>query len=202
VPYRVGFDVGGTFTDFVLQGPTGELTSGKHLTTYPDPSEADIDVAAVHDCFAIAELIAYEELGFCEKGEAGPYVAAGRPDHGGEVFAQLRDEAGARQTADPPTPMKVRIAKPGLDGHDRGAKVVAHALRDAGLEVVYSGLKRTPAEMVHVGDPGGRGRGRSLRALEAHVLRARRVVEGLREDGAADIKVVVGGIIAPRDVAS
>ena len=45
--------------------------------------------------------------------------------------------------------MKVLIAKPGLDGHDRGAKVVAHALRDAGLEVVYSGLKRTPAEIVH-----------------------------------------------------
>ena len=45
-------------------------------------------------------------------------------------------------------PMKVLIAKPGLDGHDRGAKVVAHALRDAGVEVVYSGLKRTPEEIV------------------------------------------------------
>ena len=83
----------------------------------------DVDVAEVHDCFAIAELIAYEELGFCAKGEAGPFVAAGRSDYGGdlvvnprggligcghplgatgvaqaaEMFAQLRGEAGARQ---------------------------------------------------------------------------------------------------------
>jgi methylmalonyl-CoA mutase C-terminal domain/subunit len=97
--------------------------------------------------------------------------------------------------------MKVLIAKPGLDGHDRGAKVVAHALRDAGLEVVYSGLKRTPAEIVHAAieedvDVVG------LSVLSgAHVLLARRVVEGLRAEGAADIKVVIGGIIPPRDVA-
>jgi acetyl-CoA C-acetyltransferase len=83
----------------------------------------DVDLAEVHDCFAIAELIAYEELGFCAKGESGPFVAAGRSDYGGdlvvnprggligcghplgatgvaqaaEVFVQLRDEAGARQ---------------------------------------------------------------------------------------------------------
>ena len=83
----------------------------------------DVDLAEVHDCFAIAEMIAYEELGFCRKGEAGPFVAAGRSDYGGdvvvnprggligcghplgatgvaqaaEVFAQLRGEAGARQ---------------------------------------------------------------------------------------------------------
>ena len=87
---------------------------------------ADVDVAEVHDCFAIAEMIAYEELGFCAKGEAGPFAAAGRSDYGGdvvvnprggligcghplgatgvaqaaEVFAQLRDEAGARQVPD------------------------------------------------------------------------------------------------------
>jgi len=86
----------------------------------------DVDVAEVHDCFAIAELIAYEELGFCRKGEAGPFVAHGRSDYGGdvvvnprggligcghplgatgvaqaaEVFAQLRGEAGARQVLD------------------------------------------------------------------------------------------------------
>jgi len=96
--------------------------------------------------------------------------------------------------------MKVLVAKPGLDGHDRGAKVVAQALRDAGLEVVYSGLKRTPEEIV-------------AEAIEedvdiiglsilsgAHVPLARRVLEGLRAQGASEIRVVVGGIIPPRDV--
>jgi methylmalonyl-CoA mutase C-terminal domain/subunit len=96
--------------------------------------------------------------------------------------------------------MKVLIAKPGLDGHDRGAKVVAHALRDAGTEVVYSGLKRTPEEIVQEAiqedvDVVG------LSILSgAHALLSRRVLEGLRAHGAGEIKVVVGGIIPPRDV--
>ena len=96
--------------------------------------------------------------------------------------------------------MKVLIAKPGLDGHDRGAKVVAHALRDAGVEVVYSGLKRTPEEIVHEAiqedvDVVG------LSVLSgAHVPLARRVLDGLRTQGADDIRVVVGGIIPPKDV--
>ena len=96
--------------------------------------------------------------------------------------------------------MKVLIAKPGLDGHDRGAKVVAHALRDAGFEVVYTGLKRTPEEIVREAiqedvDIVG------LSVLSgAHLLLARRVVDGLRAQEAGDIAVVVGGIIPPRDV--
>jgi methylmalonyl-CoA mutase C-terminal domain/subunit len=96
--------------------------------------------------------------------------------------------------------MRVLVAKPGLDGHDRGAKVVAHALRDAGVEVVYSGLKRTPEEIVAEAiqedvDVVG------LSVLSgAHLVLARRVVDGLRAAGAADIEVVVGGIIPPRDV--
>jgi methylmalonyl-CoA mutase C-terminal domain/subunit len=96
--------------------------------------------------------------------------------------------------------MKVLVAKPGLDGHDRGAKVVAQALRDAGIEVVYTGLKRTPDEIVAEAiqedvDVVG------LSILSgAHVPLARRVVEGLRAQGADDIGVVVGGIIPPRDV--
>jgi methylmalonyl-CoA mutase, C-terminal domain len=96
--------------------------------------------------------------------------------------------------------VKVLIAKPGLDGHDRGAKVVAHALRDAGVEVVYSGLKRTPEEIAHEAvqedvDVVG------LSVLSgAHVPLARRVLEGLRAQGAGDIRVVVGGIVPPRDV--
>jgi methylmalonyl-CoA mutase, C-terminal domain len=96
--------------------------------------------------------------------------------------------------------MRVLIAKPGLDGHDRGAKVVAHALRDAGIEVIYSGLKRTPAEIVQEAiqedvDVVG------LSILSgAHLLLARRVLDGLRAQDASDIAVVVGGTIPPRDV--
>jgi len=98
--------------------------------------------------------------------------------------------------------MRVLIAKPGLDGHDRGAKVIAHALRDAGIEVIYSGLKRTPEEIVQAAiqedvDVVG------LSILSgAHLLLSRRVVEALRAQGAGDIEVVVGGIIPPQDVAA
>ena len=99
-------------------------------------------------------------------------------------------------------PLRVLIAKPGLDGHDRGAKVVAQALRDAGVEVVYSGLKRTPEEIVQAAiqedvDVVG------LSILSgAHLPLSRKVLEGLRAHGAHDIRVVVGGIIPPRDVAA
>jgi methylmalonyl-CoA mutase, C-terminal domain len=98
--------------------------------------------------------------------------------------------------------LRVLIAKPGLDGHDRGAKVVAHALRDAGVEVVYSGLKRTPEEIVQAAiqedvDVVG------LSILSgAHLVLSRKVLDGLRTQGAGDIRVVVGGIIPPRDVAA
>ena len=98
--------------------------------------------------------------------------------------------------------MRVLIAKPGLDGHDRGAKVVAFALRDAGIEVIYSGLKRTPDEIVQEAiqedvDVVG------LSVLSgAHMLLARRVLDGLRAQDAADIAVVVGGTIPARDVES
>ena len=96
--------------------------------------------------------------------------------------------------------MKILIAKPGLDGHDRGAKVVAQALRDAGLEVVYTGLKRTPEEIVAEAiqeDVDVIG----LSILSgAHLPLSRRIIESLRAQGAADIQVVVGGIIPPKDV--
>jgi methylmalonyl-CoA mutase C-terminal domain/subunit len=96
----------------------------------------------------------------------------------------------------------VLIAKPGLDGHDRGAKVVAHALRDAGLEVVYSGLKRTPAELVAEAiqeDVDVIG----LSVLSgAHLTLSRKVLDGLRAAGAEDIAVVIGGTIPPADAAA
>ena len=96
--------------------------------------------------------------------------------------------------------MKVLVAKPGLDGHDRGAKVVAQALRDAGIEVVYTGLKRTPDEIVSEAvQEDVDVIGLSILSC-AHLLLARRVLEGLRTHGAGDIKVVVGGIVPPRDV--
>jgi methylmalonyl-CoA mutase C-terminal domain/subunit len=96
--------------------------------------------------------------------------------------------------------MKVLIAKPGLDGHDRGAKVVAHALRDAGVEVVYSGLKRTPEEIVAEAiQEDVQVVGLSILS-GAHLPLSQRVIEGLRAQGATDIRVVVGGTIPPRDV--
>ena len=92
------------------------------------------------------------------------------------------------------------IAKPGLDGHDRGAKVVAQALRDAGIEIVYTGLKRTPEEIVQEAiqeDVDVIG----LSILSgAHLPLAGRVLQGLQGQGASEIRVVVGGIIPPRDV--
>jgi methylmalonyl-CoA mutase C-terminal domain/subunit len=94
-------------------------------------------------------------------------------------------------------PLKVLIAKPGLDGHDRGAKVVAHALRDAGIEVLYSGLKRTPEELVAVQeDVDVIG----LSVLSgAHLTLSGRILERLREADAQDVAVVVGGTIPARD---
>ncbi len=98
-----------------------------------------------------------------------------------------------------PRPLKVLVAKPGLDGHDRGAKVVAHALRDAGLEVVYSGLKRSPDEIVAEAvqeDVDVIG----LSVLSgAHLTLAEKVLARLRAAGAGDVAVVVGGTIPSKD---
>ncbi len=98
-------------------------------------------------------------------------------------------------------PIRVLIAKPGLDGHDRGAKVIARALRDAGVEVVYSGLHQTPEQIVETAiqeDVGGVG----LSVLSgAHMTLFPRVAELLRERGAEDIVVFGGGIIPDEDIA-
>jgi len=106
---------------------------------------------------------------------------------------------GGRLAVVSPRPLKVLVAKPGLDGHDRGAKVVAHALRDAGIEVVYSGLRRTPEELVAEAiqeDVDVIG----LSVLSgAHLTLARKLLDRLREAGGADIAVVVGGTIPAAD---
>jgi methylmalonyl-CoA mutase C-terminal domain/subunit len=97
-------------------------------------------------------------------------------------------------------PIRVVIAKPGLDGHDRGAKVVARALRDAGIEVVYTGLHQMPEQIVATAiqeDADGVG----LSILSgAHMTLCPKVVELLKERDAADIKVFVGGIIPEGDI--
>jgi len=98
------------------------------------------------------------------------------------------------------SPIRVVVAKPGLDGHDRGAKVVARALRDAGVEVIYTGLHQTPEQIVEAAiqeDADAVG----LSVLSgAHMTLFRKVVDLLRERDAADIKVFGGGIIPEADI--
>ena len=97
--------------------------------------------------------------------------------------------------------IRVVIAKPGLDGHDRGAKVVARALRDAGVEVIYTGLHQTPEQIVAAAlqeDADAIG----LSVLSgAHMTQFRRVLELLAEHDARDIVVFGGGIIPDEDIA-
>jgi isobutyryl-CoA mutase small subunit len=99
-----------------------------------------------------------------------------------------------------PHRIKIVVAKPGLDGHDRGAKVVARALRDAGMEVVYTGLHQTPEQIVQTAiqeDADVVG----LSVLSgAHMTLFRRVIDLLRERDAADILVFGGGIIPEADI--
>jgi methylmalonyl-CoA mutase, C-terminal domain len=98
--------------------------------------------------------------------------------------------------------VRVVVAKPGLDGHDRGAKIVARALRDAGFEVIYTGLHQTPEQIVAVAiqeDVDAIG----LSVLSgAHNYLFARVLELLREKGAEDIAVFGGGIIPRDDIAA
>src|SRR5712691_2094336 len=97
-------------------------------------------------------------------------------------------------------PVRVLVAKAGLDGHDRGAKVVARALRDAGMEVVYTGLHRTPEQIVSAAvQEDVDVVGVSLLS-GAHMTLMPRIVQLLRAQGAADIHVVVGGVIPDDDV--
>jgi len=100
------------------------------------------------------------------------------------------------------SPLRVVIAKPGLDGHDRGAKVVARALRDAGVEVIYTGLRQTPEQIVDAAiqeDADAIG----LSVLSgAHMTLFPRVLQLLRERNAADIVVFGGGIIPDDDLPS
>jgi methylmalonyl-CoA mutase C-terminal domain/subunit len=95
---------------------------------------------------------------------------------------------------------RIVVAKPGLDGHDRGAKVIARALRDAGFEVIYTGLHQTPEQVVRtVLQEDADAVGLSLLS-GAHLTLVPRVIEGLAAEGLSDVIVVVGGIIPERDI--
>jgi len=97
-------------------------------------------------------------------------------------------------------PLRILIAKPGLDGHDRGAKVIARALRDAGMEVIYTGLRQTPDMIVEAAlqeDVDAVG----LSILSgAHMTLVPRVIKGLRRAGLDHVAVFLGGIIPDEDV--
>jgi methylmalonyl-CoA mutase C-terminal domain/subunit len=101
----------------------------------------------------------------------------------------------------PERPIRVLIAKPGLDGHDRGAKVIARALRDAGMEVIYSGLRQTPPQIVAAAiqedvDVVG------LSILSgAHNVLFPEILSLLKQQGGEDILVLAGGIIPDKDIA-
>lgn len=97
-------------------------------------------------------------------------------------------------------PYRVVVAKPGLDGHDRGAKVIARALRDAGFEVVYTGLHQTPEQVVQaVVQEDADAVGLSLLS-GAHLTLVPKVVQGLADAGRGDVLVLVGGIIPEADI--
>lgn len=98
-------------------------------------------------------------------------------------------------------PIRVLVAKPGLDGHDRGAKVIARALRDAGMEVIYTGLRQTPEQIVSAAvQEDVEFIGLSILS-GAHTVIVPRVMELLRENRADDIQVLLGGIIPDQDIA-
>jgi len=96
--------------------------------------------------------------------------------------------------------IRILIAKPGLDGHDRGAKVIARALRDAGMEVIYTGLRQSPEDIVEAAiQEDVQFIGLSiLSGAHSHIFP--KVVELLKERGAGDIRIIAGGIIPDKEI--
>ena len=106
----------------------------------------------------------------------------------------------AAPAAELPRPVRILVAKPGLDGHDRGAKIVARALRDAGFEVIYTGLHQTP-EMIAAAAVQEDVDGVGLSIMSgAHLTLFPAVVDALKERGASDVTVFGGGIIPQDDI--
>ena len=98
-------------------------------------------------------------------------------------------------------PLKVLIAKPGLDGHDRGAKVIANALRDAGMEVVYTGLHQTPEMIIEAAVQEDVDLVSMSMLSDAHITLIPRIRELMNTAGLADVKLIAGGIIPDHDAA-
>jgi methylmalonyl-CoA mutase C-terminal domain/subunit len=98
-------------------------------------------------------------------------------------------------------PLKVLIAKPGLDGHDRGAKVIANALRDAGMEVVYTGLHQTPEMIIEAAMQEDVDLVSVSVLSGAHMTLIPRIRELMNSSGLADVKLIAGGIIPDHDAA-
>ncbi len=102
--------------------------------------------------------------------------------------------------ASPPRKPRILLGKPGLDGHDRGAKYVAHVLRDAGYEVIYTGIRRSPEQIVDAAiQEDAAAIGLSLLS-GAHNVLFKRVLDLLKERGAEDIAVFGGGVIPVSDI--
>ncbi len=97
-------------------------------------------------------------------------------------------------------PSRILVAKPGLDGHDRGAKVIARALRDAGFEVIYTGLRQTPEQIANAAVQEDVAVVALSILSGAHMTLIPRVIELLREQDAADIMVLAGGTIPDADI--
>jgi len=142
--------------------------------------------------------------------DASPGATAERGPPQGESLKSPR-RLGSRVTTRAKTPtegtastgrrIRVLVAKPGLDGHDRGAKVIARALRDAGMEVIYTGLRQTP-EQVKAAAVQEDADVVALSLLSgAHMTLVPKVVELLHADGVTDVMVLAGGIIPPDDAA-
>jgi len=129
-------------------------------------------------------------------GPEGPVRAAGIANH------RRTTREGPMSTVERPSSSKIRVvvAKPGLDGHDRGAKIIARALRDAGMEVIYTGLHQTPEQIVEtVIQEDADAVGLSILS-GAHMTLVPRVVELLREQGIDDVVITVGGTIPAEDI--
>src|SRR5919204_3338103 len=97
-------------------------------------------------------------------------------------------------------PIRILVAKPGLDGHDRGAKVIARALRDAGFEVIYTGLRQTPEQVANAAVQEDVAVVALSILSGAHMTLVPRVIELLREQDAGDVLVTVGGTIPNQDI--